>query len=190
MPNNGKTHEEIIEGLREENLRLSIKLKHLENDYYLTQGEYEDTTKQYLEILSNLEKVVNERTKKVKDIQVSNEQQIYELQSMLDAISMLLYCKDRDLCFILVNRKFCDLLGLEKNTVIGKTSEELFAGGTGPESEADARILKTGKVSMKKAEQVTTQSGVRTLQVDRIPYRNEAGELIGMIGCGIDITDG
>lgn len=82
---------------------LNIQIKHLENDYHLTKEEHEETTSQYLNILSdlsrkneeltflknNLQIEVEKRTKELYESQEYSKLKSSELQLMLDNSSTL-----------------------------------------------------------------------------------------------------
>ena len=87
---------------------LEIQLRHLENDYFLTKEEYEQSTEKYLEILfelkkkntelqnlkDNLEKIVEEQTKELKESEKILIAKSNELQIMLDSSPALIFYKD------------------------------------------------------------------------------------------------
>ena len=181
------SEDDRVSCLLAEKKELEVRLNHLENDFSVTQDEFENTTKSYLEILSNLEKVVNERTKKIKEMGKVLEVQSRELQAMLDAVPAILYYKDRDIRYNRVNRMFCDVFRYPRDVVMGKTDEELFPDGTGFASAADAKVLKTGKPLLKRKENISTPDGNHTYRISRIPYRNEKKIIIGIIGFALQL---
>ena len=67
--------QENADDMKMENKKLRARVKHLSNELYLTEQEYEATRKKYYDIYSSLEKKVEERTR--------------DLQSALDRIKTL-----------------------------------------------------------------------------------------------------
>jgi len=168
---------------------LEIKLRHLENDYHVIRNDYENTTKNYLEILKNLEKNVAERTKQVEQIQCFLEQKGIELQVMIDASPAMIFYKDRNLRYIRVNRMFYEQLPFTYNEIIGKTDEQLFSNSQYFNTQCDKRVLATGKPVLGQEEILSTITGDRFFQVDRIPYTDVNQNIIGLIGFSLDVTE-
>lgn len=184
-----KSKDQIIKELREENKIFKVKLKHMENDYQVTQEEYENTTRRYLEMLSNLEKVVEERTERVREVRKRLGQQRLELQIMLDAVPAMVFYKGKDLRYIRTNKMFCEMAQMSIEDIVGKTDAQLFSGRKHFNTRDDKKALKTGDPVLKRIEKITIGDTARTIQIDRIPYRDEHNKIIGIIGFALDITE-
>jgi len=174
---------------RQDPALLEIKLKHLENDLFVIRKESEETTKCYLEMFSNLEKVVSHRTEQVNKTREFLGLKSLELEVMLDASRAVIFYKDNKLRYIRVNRMFYEMVECPFNEIIGKTDEQLFTTGGHFNREEDQKVLLSGIPSLGKVEMITTLQGERTIQIDRIPYRDVSKKIIGIIGFGIDITE-
>lgn len=106
-----------------------------------------------------------------------------------------IFIKDRQSRFLFTNKAHAQLLlGLEKPTdAINKTDFDLFPG-----KQDDCRrffneeqtIMETGKPVHHRQWKVpsTTTGKIVWLSESKLPIRNEAGEIIGLIGIGRDIT--
>ena len=112
------------------------------------------------------------------------------LETIIDASPDLIFYKDRDRILQGCNQAFCNIMGLEKSQIIGKTDWMLF-----PKEEAafyyqkDSFVLKTGK-PQRNIEWMCYPDGVaRRFQVFKAPYYNKEGKIIGLVGISRDITD-
>ncbi len=110
--------------------------------------------------------------------------------AIFDSIPAWIFYKSNDNKFIFVNKTFCEALGKTKGELEGKSLYDIF-----PKEQADAfwqddkEVIHSGEPKRNIVEPTSTAVGVRWLQTDKIPYKNEKGEIIGVIGFAIDITD-
>ncbi len=168
---------------------MRIRLKHLENDLRLTKAEYEKTSREYYRMYSHLEKLVAERTKEVQETQKLVERKAGELQFILDTVPAAIYYINEEARFVRVNRYFADLLGLSIRKIIGASYRELFPDAPEEFCRNDRQVLSTGEPLYHQTESLLTSSGTSYVQLERLPYKNQDGELIGLIGFGQDITE-
>jgi len=168
---------------------LEIQLKHLRNDLRITKEEYETTTSKYFEIYTKMEQLVQERTQELEKSRETLEQKGKELQIMLDSSPALIYFKDTGHRFIRVNKMFADIVGLSSDQIIGKEYAELFPENTDHGYEAEVKVIEEERAVLNRMELLETADGFRELQIDRIPHKNSQGEVIGIIGFALDITD-
>ncbi len=128
------------------------------------------------ESTSGLEKKVEEKTK--------------ELQTILDSVPAWIFYKDKENRFIKVNKVFCEVMGKTKEELEGKSLFDLY-----PKEQADAfwrddlEVIKSGKPKINIIEPVKSPKGEIWVQTDKIPYKNENNNIIGIIGFAIDITE-
>ncbi|MDD5671557.1 MAG: PAS domain-containing protein, partial [Candidatus Omnitrophica bacterium] len=113
-----------------------------------------------------------------------------ELQTLLDSVPAMVFYKDKENRFILTNKMFEDTMGLKKEDFEGKSAFDLY-----PEQQAgnywrdDQEVMATGKAKRGILETMQTPEGIRLLQTDKIPYRDEHGQIVGVIGFAIDVTE-
>jgi len=182
---------------------LEIRLKHLENDYLVTKEENEISTTKYLEILSelkdknkklhdlqkNLEKKIEERTKELRESKKILQEKSEELQIMLDSSPAMIFYKDKKNRFVRVNKSFADLLGMPINDIIGKKDFELFPEDAEHFRKDDLEVIQTGKAELNIVEHLKTPKGERWIVMDKIPYRDINGNVVGIIGFALDFTE-
>ncbi len=191
-----------INELKDDIESLEIQLNHLENDYILTKEEYDKSTEKYLEILSelteknkklenlqrNLEKIVEERTKELKKSQKILQAKSQELQVMLDSSPAMIFYQDKKHKFVRVNKSFADVIGDSIKNIIGKSVFELF-----PKKEIYIKdgleVIRTGKPKLNLIKQLETPKGKIWIQFDMIPYKDIDGNIEGIIGFALDITE-
>jgi PAS domain S-box-containing protein len=112
-----------------------------------------------------------------------------EQDIILDSILAGVFYKDDKNHFIRVNKAFADTLEIPKNILEGKSLAEIF-----PKEQAesffndDKEVIKSGKPKLNIIEEVKTSKGVLFVRTDKIPYLDDNGKVIGIIGFTIDIT--
>jgi PAS domain S-box-containing protein len=128
-------------------------------------------------------------------VRKSLEEQIikekHEQESILDSIPALIFYKDNKNNFIHVNKTASDVMGLPREQMEGKSLFDIS-----PKEHADAyfkddqEVIASGIAKRGILEPMATiKNGVRLLKVDKIPYKDENGDIIGVIGFGIDVTE-
>jgi PAS domain S-box-containing protein len=98
-----------------------------------------------------------------------------------------IFVKDRQGRIIYANPATLEVLGKSAAEVIGYRDCDLY-----PNLEDAARVMKNDRRIMESGQmEVVEESpdGIRTFLGMKVPYRNEAGEVIGLIGISNDITD-
>ncbi|MBI5757973.1 MAG: PAS domain S-box protein [Planctomycetales bacterium] len=112
-----------------------------------------------------------------------------ELQTILDTVPALIFYKDREGRFLRVNRFLAQLVGAPADSFIGKTDAELGSRLADHYRKSDLQVMTSGQPIRQMEELLTTASGDRWLLTDKLPYRNETGQIAGIIGLAVDITD-
>ncbi len=113
-----------------------------------------------------------------------------ELNTIIDSSPILIFYKDVENRFIRVNKAMAESTGLTKEELEGKSCFDIF-----PPSQAekfwkdDKEVLASGYPKLNIIEPFETKKGTRWGQTDKIPYRDKRGNIIGIIGFVIDITE-
>jgi PAS domain S-box-containing protein len=111
------------------------------------------------------------------------------LEAALEQMDEAFFVKDREGRYQAINSAGAGRLGRSPREVVGKVDAELFS----PEAarrivEADRRVIAEG--ASLTYEEVATAAGVtRTYRSTKWPYRDERGEVVGLIGVARDITE-
>ncbi len=112
-----------------------------------------------------------------------------ELQTIIDASPILIFYKDKENRFIRVNKALADVTGLPKEAIEGKTTFEIYPHYAEKYWEDDKEVISSGQPKTNIIEPVVLKDGTRWAQTDKIPYRDEMGNIIGIIGFALDITE-
>lgn len=113
-----------------------------------------------------------------------------EYEMILDSVPAWIFYKDRENRFIKVNKTYADIVGLPKDRLEGKKISDLY-----PKKEAekywqdDKEVMKSGQPKLNIIESVDTKKGRLWVRTDKIPYKDEGGNIIGIIGFSVDITE-
>lgn len=124
-------------------------------------------------------------------MQKLNEERDF-LQVLMDYIPFTIYFKDLNSRFTKINKAQANLLGLDNpEDAIGKCDADFF-----PELHANTafedeqRILATGVPLIEKVEMITDSKGnTRWVSATKIPVHDNYGNISGLVGISIDITE-
>lgn len=177
-----------MQALKQHISLLETENKHLLNELQLTRDEKETAKKNYYDIISNMEEKVDQRTKEIKELQKLFQEKNSELQLMLDTSPAMIFYKDAQKRYIRVNSAFAKTLGVPVKTIIGKTYTEIFPDSSNPSLQDDNEVLEKGKAVLDVTTRVNTSRGLRDVLIDKIPYKDIDGNIIGIIGFALDIT--
>jgi PAS domain S-box-containing protein len=112
------------------------------------------------------------------------------LQTINQATPTLIYIKDRQGRLQMGNPAMMRAIGKPESEVIGRTDAEFYLN---PDEAAivmdnDRRVMETGQMQILE-ETVLLPEGRRTFLSSKTPYLDEAGNVIGIVGVSLDITD-
>lgn len=114
------------------------------------------------------------------------------LRTLIDHQPDYIYLKDSESRFLLVNRASLELMGLESaEDVVGKTVADFFPAELAAGYAADDRaVLDSGTPIFEREELIVGQDGAhRWLLTTKVPLRDHAGEIFGLVGISRDITE-
>jgi PAS domain S-box-containing protein len=111
------------------------------------------------------------------------------LQSIVDNSSAIIYVKDAEGRYQLINRSFETLWGIAKDQVIGRTDHELLDPRVAATLAAnDQRVWETGR-SLDLEETLRINGEARTYISTKFPLRDAAGAIYALCGISTDITE-
>ncbi|WP_293353835.1 MULTISPECIES: PAS domain-containing protein [unclassified Microcoleus] len=119
------------------------------------------------------------------------EEELRQKNAILNAINESaptpIFVKDRQGCIIYANPATLEALGKPAAVVIGRRDRDLYpvAELGAIVSANDRRIMESGQTEVVEE----SPDGIHTFLGTKAPYRNEAGEVIGLIGISNDITN-
>jgi PAS domain S-box-containing protein len=113
------------------------------------------------------------------------------LRTLIDNIPDYIYIKDLALTHVLNNRANLTLLGAEsEKETLGKTLIDYFGPEVAPYLVDDQRVINTGEPLINQEEKLQSEAlGERLLLTTKVPLRDDAGNITGVIGISRDITE-
>jgi two-component system NtrC family sensor kinase len=114
------------------------------------------------------------------------------LRTMIDLIPAFIYAKDAHSRFTACNKLVANRMGVEPEDLIGKTDFEFFPREHAERFFADEQALIKSGVPLIDHEEIAFDKmrGVdRWILTSKVPLRDAAGNLTGIVGTGLDITD-
>jgi len=113
-----------------------------------------------------------------------------ELEAIIDAIPGLVFYKDTENRYIRVNQFVATAHQMDKKQLEGRSLYDIH-----PLKQAkayhddDLAVIRSGEAKLGIDEIWITKEGTRWLNTSKIPYRDESGEIIGIMGVGMDVTE-
>ncbi len=113
-----------------------------------------------------------------------------QLEAILDHIPGLIYYKDKENHYIRVNKYVADAHQKEKSALEGVSLYDLY-----PRQQAEAyyqddlAVLNEGSARLNIEETWETAEGLRWVSTSKMPFVDEDGAVVGIIGISMDITD-
>ena len=114
------------------------------------------------------------------------------LKAMIDQVPDYLFVKDLQSRFLIVNRAVTEIHGAHKPVdIIGKTDFDLHPPEKAMEFfEIEQALMKSGQPRLDMEEAVHDPRGkIRHLSTSKVPMRDQAGAIIGLVGISRDVTE-
>jgi PAS domain S-box-containing protein len=114
------------------------------------------------------------------------------LRTIIDSLPDLIYVKDRDSRFEVVNQAQAQMIGVAApDALIGKTDFDFYPHELATQYRADEQaIIEAGVALLNKEEPVIDPSGARRwLLTTKVPLRDAQGRVVRVVGRGQDITE-
>ncbi len=110
------------------------------------------------------------------------------LKAMLDKSTAIIFLKDKEGRYLLVNRNFESLLDLSAASILGKADRDLFPPSVADRFRAhDQEVIESG-VSKEWEDEVTLDGATTSFLTIKFPIENGAGEVYAVGGVAADIT--
>jgi len=102
----------------------------------------------------------------------------------------MIWYKDKENTILRVNRSAAESIGLPVEELEGRSVYDLYPDEAAQYHEADLQVIQSGGPKLGIVEMLQTASGEkRWIQTDKIPYRDQEGNIIGVIVFAVDISD-
>ena len=113
-----------------------------------------------------------------------------ELQTILDSSQGWIFYEDCENRFVRVNKSFAGVMGLPREQLEGHSIFEFY-----PKEQAEnfwrdgKQVIASGKPKIGIIEPMQSKKGLYWVQTDKVPYYDTEGNIIGVIGFSVDITE-
>lgn len=113
------------------------------------------------------------------------------LRTLIDSLPDYINVKDLESRFIVVNEAYTRFLGKQRpEELLGKTVSDVFPPHLAAQYMADDQnVIRSGQPHNLESETVDRTNQTRWHAVTKVPLRNGAGEISGLVGIARDITD-
>jgi PAS domain S-box-containing protein len=129
-----------------------------------------------------LERRVRDRTTELENANAT-------LRAVLEGIADPVYVKDADGRYVLVNSAASGSVGLRPEEYVGRTDHELFPAEVAGHLRADDREVTAAGAPRRFRETIDTPEGPRVYQAVKAPWRDAAGQVLGVVGVSRDVTE-
>lgn len=137
-----------------------------------------------------LEEQVRQRTKEFESQSRKATQLATELSVIMDSVPGLVFYKDKANRYVRVNRYVADAHKMTKSELEGKDCFELYPRDQAQAYfEDDLQVIERGESKLNIEELWHTEAGTKWISTSKIPYVDEAGQVQGVIGVAMDITE-
>ncbi len=161
-----------------------------------TGDEIEQLGKDINTMAENLEQLRNGLEQEIKErIQAQGDlaEQTELLNNILNQMPHNIFWKDKQLVYLGCNKAFAATTGLDSpESIVGKTDEDLPLGKKEVEAfrQTDQKVLGTASPIYEIEEKLTLTNGEKkTIVTSKIPLKNQAGKIFGLLGIFYDITE-
>jgi two-component system, cell cycle sensor histidine kinase and response regulator CckA len=140
----------------------------------------------------NAGKKRGDQESRYQELQQNLESERALLLTLIDNVPDLIFQKDRESRYVLANRSIAHIVGLgDPRELIGRTDAEIFGKEIADKFMADDRtVIETGVTLDNIEEPVMSAAGTLTwLLTTKVPLRDKAGRVTGLVGIGRDISD-
>lgn len=111
------------------------------------------------------------------------------LSDLIENSGTLIFAKDREGRYRLVNRKFEESTGMGRESVLGQTDTTLYPEAIAAQfRQNDLVVMESGRV-IESEETLQDSTGLHSFLTVKFPLRDEAGEINGVCGMATDITE-
>lgn len=113
-----------------------------------------------------------------------------EVTTLIDNLPGFAFLKDINGRYIIANRKFCNVMGVSKKQLVGKTDYDFLSKERAEYYHLhDLKVINSGKMEYILEEKTLIDNKYITIGTRKVPLKDENGNVFGLIGLGFDITE-
>jgi len=132
---------------------------------------------------------LEQRVKELEKEAIEHKRAKEELQTILNVVPVIIFQKDKDGKTIRTNQAFDNMIGLSKEEIIGKTTDELFPEHGKDMMKDDQEVMELGKPKLDIIQHYDSPKGARWARAGKAPIKDKEGNVVGLIGYAVDITE-
>lgn len=134
--------------------------------------------------------IIKKLNSQLKQVEQKYKDTAYLLKNIIDCAPGLIYWKDRDSCYMGANKYWCENVGIDTvENVLGKTDKDIWPNQAKDLRKNDLKVLKTGRTLVIEESTYLKDRGNVVFISYKSPFRDEQGNIIGIIGTSLDITN-
>jgi PAS domain S-box-containing protein len=113
------------------------------------------------------------------------------LRTVIDLLPDAVYVKDRECRKLLANRADLRAMGVKTEAeALGRTDFEFYPKELAEKFHADDQmVIKTGQPIFGREEVTILDGRLRWFLTSKVPLRDSSGQVVGLVGVGLDITE-
>ena len=117
--------------------------------------------------------------------------EISQYISMINTAPVMMYLKDIEHRYVIVNEAFCQLVGKGLSEIRGKTDYEIFPSEKADTNhEDDTKVMQTNETVIKHEESMTNTLGEKKwFTTTKVPIHDYLGNITGVVGLTQDVTE-
>gem|GEM_PF-1631622 len=125
-----------------------------------------------------------------KKAQEAERRRQQDLAILVDTLPGYAFLKNADGTYVAANQTFAHALGRTPEEVVGKTDYDLFPRDLADKYRADdRRLIESGKPLLVGEEEMIDEAGRITVLTRKVPLKDEEGNVVALIGLGVDVTE-
>ncbi len=138
---------------------------------------------------TSLEVLVEERTAKLREADISKKKSEDYLSAIVNNTTSVIYLKDLEGRYLLINRRYENIFNLKNQEVQGKTDLDLFPIEIAEKFiKNDKKVMQSGKV-FEGEEFAPHDDGLHTYFSVKVPIKDSNDEICGICGISTDISE-
>ncbi|ADV65999.1 HD domain-containing phosphohydrolase [Deinococcus maricopensis] len=112
------------------------------------------------------------------------------LRTVVDSVPESIYVKDLERRYVMINAAGAAQIGQPMDAILGRTNEDLFPRDAATAARTrDDHVLRSGAVLTYELTDQLGNGAQRTHWFTKVPTRDAAGGITGLVGVAIDITE-
>ena len=124
----------------------------------------------------------------LKFAQDSLEESERRLRAIIDNSPNLIFVKDIEDRYLLVNKKFETVVGIPRSQIVGKRNDDMFAEGQAAIFRINSEEVVRAGATMQFEESVLTDKGEISLIVEKFPLFDAKGKIFASGGIAVDVS--